>query len=96
LAHQSDALIILAIVQFSVGTFQTSTSNSLHISSFQSDKPHMIFKLAFSCRNFQMYFSVYNVTWMNQFAVCDRTRNFDQNDFHLYCLSSSETGSPGL
>lgn len=32
LTHQSDVLIILAIVQVSTGTFQTSTSNTFHIS----------------------------------------------------------------
>ena len=42
LAHQSDALIILAIVQLSTGTFTLAVKTPAHIGVFRDDKPHMI------------------------------------------------------
>ena len=58
----------------------------------------MIFKLVF-LQKLPKYFSVYDITQMNQFPVCSLTWDFDQNDFHFQVLNASShepqpAGSP--
>lgn len=87
LAHQSDALIILAIVQFSMGMFTLPLQTLSHIWVSRSDKPHMIsswFSLAesysvFLCLQCDLDESISSV-WSKWSLV--------ESDFHLHYLSS--------
>lgn len=51
----------------------------------------MWFSRQFSWEKLPMHFSVYNITQVTHFQVCDLSLNFDQNGFHLQCRSSSES-----
>lgn len=87
LAHQSEALTILAIVQFSGGAFRASIDICLPEWQALCD----CLQSGFLGQKLPVHFSAPNITQVSHFLVCDLSWNFDQNAFHCQCHSSAES-----